>query len=194
MTLSVKYQDSYSRGQLLLRTFFGWLYIAIPHFFLLLFIGIWGAILQFVAWWVVLFTGKYPQGWFEFQVKLQKWGLRVSAQLYNLTDEGASFGLDGTSESTSLEIPYPETLSRGKLLLRTFLGIFYLYIPHLFLLYFRLIGAGCVMFVAWWIVLFTGSYPANMHGFVLGTLRWMIRFQLYSSFMTDDYPPFSGKE
>ena len=33
MKLDVTHQDSYSRGELLLRTFFGWLYIGIPHYF-----------------------------------------------------------------------------------------------------------------------------------------------------------------
>jgi hypothetical protein len=40
--------------------------------FLLAFVGIWAGILGFLAFWVVLFTGSYPQSWFEFQVKLMK--------------------------------------------------------------------------------------------------------------------------
>ncbi len=194
MTFSVKHQESYSRGQLLLRTFFGWLYIAIPHFFLMFFVGIWASILQFVAWWVVLFTGKYPQNWFEFQVKNLAWGQRLTASLYNLTDEGAAFLPKGTSQSVALDVAYPETLSRGTLILRTLLGIFYVWIPHGFLLSFRLIGMACVSFVAWWVVLFTGKYPANMFSFVSGTFRWVVRVTLYGNFLTDDYPPFSGKE
>ena len=40
MKLTVKHQESYSRGELLLRTFFGIFYIVIPHMFALWFMGI----------------------------------------------------------------------------------------------------------------------------------------------------------
>ena len=40
MKLTITHQEHYSRGQLLLRTFFGWIYIAIPHYFVLMFVSI----------------------------------------------------------------------------------------------------------------------------------------------------------
>ncbi|EAY30425.1 hypothetical protein [Microscilla marina] len=43
MKLYVQHQQEYSRGELLLRTFFGWLYIGIPYFFLSLIPAIIGA-------------------------------------------------------------------------------------------------------------------------------------------------------
>ena len=58
MTLTIKNQEHYSRGELLLRTIFGPLYITLPHVFLLFFVGLWGAILFFVAFLVVVFTGS----------------------------------------------------------------------------------------------------------------------------------------
>ena len=61
MKLTIKHQEKYSRGELLLRTIFGALYIYLPHGFILMFVGLWGGILQFVAFWVILFTGRYPQ-------------------------------------------------------------------------------------------------------------------------------------
>jgi len=67
-------------------------------------------------------------------------------------------------------------------------------IPHGFILLFRSIAAGFVIFIAWWIVLFTGKYPKGMHDFVTGTIRWGTRVNLYMGFMTDTYPPFTGKE
>ena len=42
MKLTIEHQESYSRGELLLRTFFGWLYIVIPHLFILLFVSLVG--------------------------------------------------------------------------------------------------------------------------------------------------------
>lgn len=194
MRLVIKHQEEYSRGELLLRTFFGIFYIYIPHYFLLLFVGIWGAILRFVAFWVVLFTGKYPQSMFEFQVGFMKWSVRLQARSFNISDGYPSFGIKGTDEYTDLIVEYPEKISRGLVLVRLFFGFFYVYIPHLFILYFRAIFVGILVFVAWWIVLFTGKYPADMHNWVVGQIRWMMRINLYMSFMTDKYPPFTGEE
>ena len=194
MKFTIQHQERYSRGQLLLRSFFGFLYIGIPHIFLLFFVGIWAAILMFCAWWVVLFTAKYPRGIFDFQVKLYNWQTRLSASMYNLVDGYPPFGVNGKSDKVSLEAEYPEKLSRGLLLLRLLFGYFYVMIPHAFCLLFRAIGTYIVMFLAWWAVLFTGKYPATWHAFVVGQLRWGLRINLYMGFMTDQYPPFSGKE
>ncbi|MCJ7588246.1 MAG: DUF4389 domain-containing protein [Candidatus Aminicenantes bacterium] len=194
MKFTIQHQERYSRGQLLLRSFFGFLYIGIPHVFLLFFVGIWAAILMFCAWWVVLFTAKYPRGMFDFQVKLYNWQTRLSASMYNLVDGYPAFGVNGKSDKVFLEAEYPEKLSRGLLLLRLLFGYFYVMIPHAFCLFFRAIGTYIVMFLAWWAVLFTGKYPASWHAFVVGQLRWGLRINLYLGFMTDQYPPFSGKE
>jgi len=194
MKLSIQHQESYSRGELLLRTFFGWIYILIPHYFLLVFVGLWGAILQFVAFWVILFTGRYPQSMFEFQVGLLKWSLRLSARLMNVSDGYPAFGIKSTDEYTDLIIPYPEKVSRGLVLLRLFFGIFYVYLPHIFILYFRAIFVGVLIFLAWWVVLFTGKYPDYMFDWVTGQIRWQLRVALYMMYMTDTYPPFTGDE
>lgn len=194
MKLSIQHQESYSRGELLLRTFFGWIYILIPHYFLLIFIGLWGAILQFAAFWVILFTGRYPQSMFEFQVGLLKWSVRLSARLLNVSDGYPAFGIKSTDEYTDLDIPYPEKVSRGLVLLRLFFGIFYVYLPHMFILYFRAIFVGILIFLAWWVVLFTGKYPDYMFDWVTGQIRWQLRVSLYMMYMTDTYPPFTGDE
>ncbi len=194
MKLTIKHQETYSRGELILRTLFGWIYIAIPHGFLLFFVGLWGSILSFISFWIVLFTARYPQSFFEFQVGYYRWALRFRARLNNVADGYPTFGIKGTDENTSLDIPYPEKLSRGLLILRLLFGLFYVMIPHGFILLFRSIATGFVIFIAWWIVLFTGKYPKGMHDFVTGTIRWGTRVNLYMGFMTDTYPPFTGKE
>ena len=204
MKLIVKHQEHYSRGELLLRTLFGFLYIALPHFFILMFVGLFGAILRFIAFWVVLFTGRYPQSMFEFQVNLMKWSVRIMARLWNLSDGYPAFGLKATDEHTDLTVPYPEKISRGLVLLRLFFGIFYVYIPHGFLLAFRgfWVGiliflswwVGILIFLSWWVVLFTAKYPASFHEWAVGLIRWQMRLNLYMGYMTDTYPPFTGDE
>ncbi len=193
MNLTIQHQESYSRGQLLLRTFFGVIYIVIPHFFLLYFMMIWGAILSLISWFAVLFTGKYPQSFFNYQLNLKKWNLRVSARLLNMADGYPSFGLSGIDANTNIELPYPESLSRGLLLLRTFFGLIYVIIPHGFLLFFRAIATYFLIFLSWWAILITGKYPQSWFDFNVGTLRWSMRVGFYLSFMTDQYPPFNGK-
>jgi hypothetical protein len=191
-TFDIAHQESYSRGQLLLRLFFGWLYIAIPHLFVLAFMGMAAGILRFIAWWAVLFTGKYPKNFFEFQLSLIRWETRLNARLLNLADGYPAFGTSVVDNQIVVDIAYPEKLSRGLLLLRLFAFI-YVLIPHGFCLFFRLIACEFIVFIAWWVVLFTGKYPTGMHSFVVGTLRWGTRVMAYLSFMTDEYPPFSSK-
>jgi hypothetical protein len=192
-SFDIFHQESFSRGQLLLRSFFGFFYIIIPHAFLLAIIGIAAMFLRFIAWWAVLFTAKYPKSFFDFQLGLLKWSTRVNARMLNLADGYPAFGTNGVDDKTNVHVAYPETLSRGLLLLRLFLGAFYVYIPHGICLFFRAIATYFVVFIAWWAVLITGKYPKGMHDFVVGTLRWATRLNIYMSFMTDKYPPFSGK-
>ena len=194
MKLTVKHQETYSRGELILRTLFGGIYIVLTHMFLLFFVQIWAGILIFISWFSILFTGRFPQSFFEFLVGVYRWSLRVNARMYNLSDGYPAFGVDATDEFTSLEVEYPETLSRGHLLLKTFFGGLYCALPHGFILVFRILWGLILWFLAFWVVLFTGSYPAGWHEFNVGTIRWATRVNLYLYFMTDDYPPFSAKE
>lgn len=191
MTFNIKHAESLSRGELLLRTFFGIFYIYLPHGFVLIFMGLWGAILSFIAWWMILFTGRYPQSFFEYQVGLMRWQIRVRARLFNLTNGYPAFGIDSKDEAITLEVQYPESLSRGMLLVRTFFGWLYVLIPHGIVLYLLTIAVMVVNFVGWWIILFTGQLPVGMHNFVVGYMRWATRVGLYMSNMTDTYPPFS---
>jgi hypothetical protein len=193
MTFNVAQQESYSRGELILRTLFGAFYITIPHMVVLLFVGIWASILHFISWWVILFTGRYPASFFEYQVKLIAWNMRLNAVTWNLADGYPAIGTAGSHPAVTLEVAYPESLSRGLLLLRAFFGIFFVNIPHGFCLYFRLIGTAFLNFLSWWSILFTGKIPENWFQFNVGTLRWMVRLNLYMGNMTDVYPPFSGK-
>jgi hypothetical protein len=194
MKLSITQQEQYSRAELLSRTFFGFFYMTLPHVFLMAFFGIWSGILSFISFWVILFTGRYPESFFEFQVAMLKWGIRLSARRYNLVDGYPAFFTSGEDTLTQLNIEYPENLSRGNLLLKTFLGAIYCYIPHAFVLMFRMFWGSILSIVAWWSVLFTGRYPESIHAFNVGTIRWSTRLSLYQKNMTDDYPPFSGLE
>ena len=194
MKLNINHQDSYSRGELILRTLFGGIYIAVPHMFLIMFVSIWASILSFVTFWIVLFTAKFPEGIFNFQIGFQQWVIRVNASLTNLVDGYPSFGVKGESDKVSLVVERPERVSRGLVIVRTLFGGIYVGIPHMFCLSFRMIATEFLSFLAWWVVLFTGKYPERWHAFNVGTFRWSTNISLYLGFFTDTYPRFSGKE
>lgn len=191
MELTIQRQESHSRGELLLRTFLGFFYILIPHVLLLSFISLWGGILSFISFWVLLFTGRYPESFFEFQVGLLSWNTRFNASFFHLVDGYPEFGINGSHPAIKLDIPYPENLSRGKALIKLFFSWFYVLIPHGIALFFVGIASSIVNFIAFWAILFTGEYPESMHSFTVGYLRWSLRVNLYINFMTDEYPPFS---
>ena len=81
MNLSIKHQEKYSRGQLILRTLLGAFTLRFPISLLLAIVGIWSAIISFLTFWVVLFTGRFPESFFNFQIGYHKWYLRVAASL-----------------------------------------------------------------------------------------------------------------
>lgn len=192
LTYEIKYQQEYSRGELLLRTFLGWLYIAIPHGLALMLLGIVFWFMSFASFFIILFTGVTPQWYYEWVVKLQRWGLRVGARLYNLADGFPAFGMNGTDDKTTFDLQFWQ-ISRGQLLLRSLLGIFYVGIPHMFALYIRSIATFFLAMFAFFAVLFTGKYPENWHRFNTGTMRWGVRLNLYLTWLYRDYPPFAGK-
>lgn len=192
LTYEIKYQQEYSRGELLLRTFLGWLYIAIPHGLALMLLGIVFWFMSFASFFIILFTGVTPQWYYEWVVKLQRWGLRVGARLYNLADGYPAFGMNGTDDKTTFDLQFWQ-ISRGQLLLRSLLGIFYVGIPHMFALYIRSIATFFLAMFAFFAVLFTGKYPENWHRFNTGTMRWGVRLNLYLTWLYRDYPPFAGK-
>ena len=83
--LTVAYPPEMSRGNLLLKTFFGWLML-IPHWFIGMFYGIGVMFVTFIAWFAILFTGRYPEGMYNYVTRFLRWQLRVHAWSLLLTD------------------------------------------------------------------------------------------------------------
>ncbi len=70
-----------------------WL-LAIPHFILLVFLNLAAVAVVIVAWVVILFSGRYPRGWFDFVEGVIRWNNRVVAYaLVLVTDEYPPFRL-----------------------------------------------------------------------------------------------------
>lgn len=70
-----------------------WL-LAIPHYFVMVFLGIGVLFAVLFAWFAILFTGRYPRGIFDFVEGFFRWGLRVQAYAFLLvTDSYPPFRL-----------------------------------------------------------------------------------------------------
>jgi len=91
VAFQVEYPERLSRGWVVLKGLFGWLYVGIPHGIILFFYGIAVAVVTFIAWWAILFTAKYPRGMYDFVVGYMRWNNNVNAYLSLLRDEYPPF-------------------------------------------------------------------------------------------------------
>jgi len=62
-------------------------FLAIPHYIVLWFLGIAALVVVIVAWFAILFTGRYPKDLFDFVVGVLRWCLRVEAYAFLLTTD-----------------------------------------------------------------------------------------------------------
>ncbi|MDQ3822381.1 MAG: DUF4389 domain-containing protein [Actinomycetota bacterium] len=187
---------------------FKWL-LAIPHWIVLLFLWIAFVLSTVVAGFAILFTGRYPRRIFDFNVGVLRWSWRVSFFSYSAlgTDRYPPFSLaDDPRYPATLEVAYPERLSRGLVLVKWWL----LAIPHYLIVGIFTGGAwsawsgegdgffyataggliGLLVLFAGLALLFTGRYPRPLFDFVVGLNRWVFRVIAYAGLMTDTYPPF----
>jgi hypothetical protein len=68
--------------------------LLVPHFVVLYFVGIAAGIAGWIAFWIVAFTGVYPDGIYRFTVGAMRWSTRANAWVYSLTDEYPPFRLE----------------------------------------------------------------------------------------------------
>jgi len=192
-----------------------WL-LVLPHAVVLAFLWVAFAVLSVVAFLAILVTGRYPRAIFDFNVGVLRWSWRVGYYAYGAlgTDRYPPFTLgEAPDYPATLEIAYPERLSRGLVLVKWWL----LALPHYLVIAFFMGGGtyvahrsgawttgtdtdgvwsfaggliGLLAFFAAVALLFTGRYPRGVFDLLLGMHRWVLRVAAYAALMTDAYPPF----
>jgi hypothetical protein len=199
---------SLSRGLWLVK----WL-LLIPHLIVLFFLWVAFLVVGVIAFFGILFTGRYPRSLFDFNVGVLRWSWRVHHYGYWAlgTDRYPPFTLaDVPDYPAHLDVPYPERLSRGLIFVKWFLAI-----PHYLVLAVFVGGGvwlgtragdtnggwdngsnvgwslvGLLVLIAAIALLFTGRYPGSLYRFIMGMDRWSLRVAAYAGLMTDAYPPF----
>jgi len=162
-----------------------WL-LAIPHFIVLSFIGIGAFFVAIYAFFVVLFTGRWPRGAFDYLVGTFRWAYRVVAYVHLMVDPYPPFSMaDDPDYPVRLNIPYPERIDNWRPLVQWLLAIPYLFIAGV--LYWI---TALMTVVAFFTVLFTKQIPRGVFELMMPGLRWNLRGNAYAYFMTDRYPPF----
>jgi len=134
---------------------------------------------------MIVFRQKYPRWWFDWNLNLLRFSNRVSAYLALLDDRYPS---TDEEQAVHLELPYPDAqqFNRWLPLVKWLLAI-----PHYVVLFFLAIAALVAVIVAWFAILFTGTYPRGLFDFVVGVFRWGNRVTGYAfALVTDQYPPF----
>jgi Domain of unknown function (DUF4389) len=135
---------------------------------------------------MLVFRQKYPRWWFDWNLNLLRFSNRVTAYLALLDDRYPS---TDEEQSVHLDFPYPDArqMNRWLPLVKWLLAI-----PHYVVLFFLGLGAVMAVVVAWFAIIFTGTYPRSLFDYVVGVLRWSNRVNGYAfSLVTDQYPPFS---
>ena len=181
VAFDVHYPQELSRWLIFVK----WL-LAIPHLLILYALSAAASVVTFIAFFAILFTGRYPEELFTFVVNVNRWTENVYAYVFLLRDEYPPFSWEAGRYPVTYEVAYPEELSRWLIFVKWLLAI-----PHFIVMFLLFIGQGLALFIAFFAVLFTKRIPEGLFNFVVGADRYRTRVGAYVNLMRDEYPPFS---
>jgi uncharacterized protein DUF4389 len=148
-------------------------------------------IVAFLAWFAIVFTGRYPEGLYSFNAGVLRYIARANAFFYLQTDEWPPFGFEEAPgyPIRALAEPRRERYSRWKTGFRFIVGI-----PAFFMLYLLGYVWPLAAVVAWFHIVFRGRNAAGTHNVLSWGLAYQLRATAYFLLMTDTLPPISQQE
>jgi hypothetical protein len=148
-------------------------------------------ICAFIAWFAIVFTGRYPEGLYNFNAGFLRMSTRVNGFYYLLNDEYPPFGGE-EAPNYPIRVGVPEPLGmydRLKTGLRLLFGI-----PvYLLAIVQSLILSVCAI-IGWFTILFTGKLSEGLFNPMRSANAYLTRAAAYFLLMTEDWPPFSMDE
>jgi Domain of unknown function (DUF4389) len=158
------------------------LLLAIPQIIVLNVLSIVAELVAIAGWFAALFTGRLPAGLAGFLTDWLRWSARVGSYLALLTDRYPPF------EMADADYPVRVSVAPGRLNRLTVLFRIILALPVVVLV--AVLGYGSVVigFVAWLIVLITGTMPVPLYQAIAAVTRYGIRFYGYFFLLSGTYP------
>jgi hypothetical protein len=189
MAYPVTFEADYVEQRSRLTTFFR-LLLAIPHLIFVYLYQLAAGIVVIVAWFVLLFTGRWPLGMYDFVAGSLRYSTRAYGYTLLLTDDYPPFSGDPTLAypiRLNIEAPKPE-YSRLKVLFRIVLAI-----PVLIITYAMQIVAQVGAFLAWFAIVVLGRQPKGLQDMIVLGLSYQQRAYTYIALITEDWPPFTDE-
>ncbi|MET0882852.1 MAG: DUF4389 domain-containing protein, partial [Acidimicrobiales bacterium] len=178
--------------------------LIIPHLIVLAVLWVGVGVVWIIAWFAIVFTGRYPRSLFGYTVGVMRWTWRVGFYSYAAlgTDRYPPFSFEAQADDPAgFDVDYPERLSRGLVWVKSWL----LAIPHLIIIGIlagggagawwggRRVGPGLIgvlVVIAGVGLLFTSRYARGLFDLIVGLNRWVFRVLAYVLLLRDEYPPF----
>jgi hypothetical protein len=166
--------------------------LAIPQFLALSVLGVVGSVVAFFSWATILITGALPVGLANLQCLVLRYNVRVTTYAAFLHEQYPPFDFTPTAAEpggTPVTIQFTPVLENRN---RLTSGLRFIWvIPAAVFAGIIMFAAQVVIFIAFFAVLFTGSWPIGMREFVVAALRLSLKVNTYAGLLTDEYPPFS---
>jgi hypothetical protein len=148
-------------------------------------LGAVAALAAIIAWFLIVFSGRHPDGLWNLAAYYMRWRVRAVAYFTLLRDEYPPFGDGNYPAALKLGRPYGDR-PRLSVALRPVLVI-----PHIVVLWVLGIAWAVTTLIAWLNILIFARYPHDLYTFGVGVLRWSSRVEAYILLLCDEYPPFS---
>ena len=182
--------DPALEGRNRLTSFFRYI-VAIPWLIVAAIYGWIAEIAAIIAWFAIVFTGRYPEGLYNFNAGYLRMYSRTYTFLHLLNDEWPPFGGE-EAPNYPARIGVPPALgeyNRLKTGFRLIIGI-----PVMLLAFVQSIILYVCAIIAWFAILFTGRLPEGLFNPMRSALAYLTRAGGYFLLLTEDWPPFSYEQ